>query len=101
MTAKTSLEDHPKLVPWKNVLTSKEVLAVTLSYFCFGYVAWIFFSWFYIYLAQARGLNLKSSAFYAMLPFIAMAVFCIAGGKLSDAITRSHGPRVGDRKSVV
>src|SRR3989441_1532614 len=58
LTAKTSLEDHPKLVPWKNVLTSKEVLAVTLSYFCFGYVAWIFFSWFYIYLAQVRGLNL-------------------------------------------
>jgi len=48
-----------------------------LSYFCFGYVAWIFFSWFYIYLAQVRGLNLKASAFYAMLPAIAMAVFCI------------------------
>src|SRR6266478_1145841 len=72
LTAKTSIEDHPKLVPWKNVLTSKEVLAVTLSYFCFGYVAWIFFSWFYIYLAQVRGLNLKASAFYAMLPFLAM-----------------------------
>src|SRR5207248_6805605 len=41
------------------------------------------------------GLNLKSSAFYTMLPLIAMAVFCIAGGKLSDAITRSHGPRIG------
>src|SRR5439155_593227 len=27
LTAKTSLEDHPKLVPWKNVLTSKDVLA--------------------------------------------------------------------------
>jgi ACS family glucarate transporter-like MFS transporter len=77
------------------VLTSKDVLAVTLSYFCFGYVAWIFFSWFYIYLAQVRGLNLKTSAYYATLPFIAMAVFCIAGGKLSDAITRSRGPRIG------
>src|SRR5437667_6949571 len=76
LTAKTSLEDHPKLVPWKNVLTSKEVLAITLSYFCFGYVAWIFFSWFYIYLAQVRGLNLKASAFYAMLPLLAIAVCC-------------------------
>jgi ACS family glucarate transporter-like MFS transporter len=77
------------------VLTSKDVLAVTVSYFCFGYVAWIFFSWFYIYLAQVRGLNLKSSALYAMLPALAMAVFCVIGGKLSDAITRSHGPRIG------
>ncbi len=95
LTAKTSLEDHPKLVPWKNVLTSKEVLAVTLSYFCFGYVAWIFFSWFYIYLAQVRGLNLKASAFYAMLPFLAMAVCCTLGGLLSDRLTRIHGPRLG------
>jgi ACS family glucarate transporter-like MFS transporter len=84
-----------KLVPWGKVLTSKDVLAVTVSYFCFGYVAWIFFSWFYIYLAQVRGLNLKASAFYAMLPALAMAVFCMVGGKMSDALTRSYGPRIG------
>src|SRR5207237_8349508 len=41
-----------KARPWKNVLTSKEVLAVSLSYFCFGYVAWIFFGWLYILFAQ-------------------------------------------------
>jgi ACS family glucarate transporter-like MFS transporter len=84
-----------KLVPWKRVLTSKDVLAVTLSYFTFGYLAWIFFSWFYIYLAEARGLNLKASAFYAMLPALAMAVFCLVGGKISDALTRWRGPRLG------
>jgi ACS family glucarate transporter-like MFS transporter len=33
----------------------QSILAVTASYFCFGYVAWIFFSWFYIYLAKVRG----------------------------------------------
>lgn len=84
-----------QLVPWKRVLTSKDVLAVTASYFSFGYVAWIFFSWFYIYLAEVRGLNLKASAFYAMLPALAMAVFCIIGGKVSDVLTRSRGPRIG------
>ena len=83
------------LVPWKRVVTSKEVLAVTLSYFSFGYVAWIFFSWFYIYLAQVRGLNLKASAFYAMLPFIAMATCCPVGGVISDRLTRAHGSRAG------
>src|SRR5881392_2026291 len=95
LTAKTAVQDNAKLVPWKNVLTSKEVLAVTLSYFCFGYVAWIFFSWFYIYLAQVRGLDLKASAFYAMLPFLAMAVCCTIGGLISDRLTRAHGPRLG------
>jgi MFS transporter, ACS family, glucarate transporter len=94
----TSPREHKSpsgLVPWSKVLTSKDVMATTVSYFCFGYVAWIFFSWFYIYLAQVRGLNLKSSAFYAMLPMLAMAVFCLVGGKFSDALTKVYGPRVG------
>jgi MFS transporter, ACS family, glucarate transporter len=84
-----------QLVPWGTVLRSKEVLAITISYFSFGYVAWIFFSWFYTYLAQVRGLNLKASAFYAMLPFLAMSVCCALGGTISDRLTRSHGPRIG------
>jgi ACS family glucarate transporter-like MFS transporter len=84
-----------KLVAWGTVLKSREVLAITISYFSFGYVAWIFFSWFYIYLAQVRGLNLKASAFYAMLPFLAMAACCPLGGILSDRLTRMYGPRIG------
>jgi len=88
-------EQKESLVPWTRVLKSREVWAVTVSYFCYGYVAWIFFSWFYIYLAQVRGLNLKASAFYAMLPFLAMAVFCPLGGKVSDRLTKIYGPRIG------
>lgn len=88
------VRSHP-LIPWRTVLRSKEVLAITLSYFSFGYVAWIFFSWFYTYLAQVRGLNLKASAFYAMLPFLAMSVCCALGGTISDRLTRSHGPKIG------
>jgi MFS transporter, ACS family, glucarate transporter len=86
---------HKQLIPWKTVLKSRDVLAITISYFSFGYVAWIFFSWFYIYLAEVRGLNLKASAFYAMLPFLAMAACCPLGGTISDRLTRSRGPRVG------
>lgn len=82
-------------ISWSAILTSREVWAVTLSYFCFGYVAWIFFSWFYIYLAKVRGLNLKASAFYAMLPFLAMAVCCVLGGLISDQMTKWRGERLG------
>ncbi len=83
------------LVPWRTVLASHTVLAVTLSYFCFGYVAWIFFSWFYIYLAQVRGMNLKASAWFATLPFLAMAIGCPLGGRISDRLTLARGPRMG------
>jgi ACS family glucarate transporter-like MFS transporter len=85
----------PRLVSWSRVVRSKDVRAVTLSYFCFGYVAWIFFSWFYTYLAQVRGLNLKASAFYAMLPFIAMGICSPLGGAISDRLTKWKGPRLG------
>jgi len=90
-----SQERNTKLIPWKSVLKSREVLAITISYFAFGYAAWIFFSWFYIYLAEVRGLNLKASAFYAMLPFLAMAACCPLGGIISDRLTQSYGPRIG------
>ena len=83
------------LVPWKRVLRSREVWAVTVGYFCYGYVAWIFFSWFYRYLAKVRGLDLKSSAFYSMLPFLAMLVCCLLGGTINDRLTKSRGARLG------
>jgi ACS family glucarate transporter-like MFS transporter len=84
-----------RAVPWLRLLTSKELLALTFSYFALGYVAWIFFGWFYIYLAQARGLNLKSSAVYSMLPFLGMTVGCLAGGVASDWLVKRKGPRIG------
>jgi ACS family glucarate transporter-like MFS transporter len=83
------------LVPWKRVVRSREVWALTISYFCYGYVAWIFFSWFYRYLAKVRGLDLKASAFYSMLPFLAMLVCCLLGGTFNDRLTKWRGPRLG------
>jgi ACS family glucarate transporter-like MFS transporter len=82
-------------VPWARVIRSREVWGVTVSYFCYGYVAWIFFSWFYRYLAKVRGLDLKASAFYSMLPFLAMLACCLLGGAINDRLTKWRGPRLG------
>jgi len=95
LTQAESKNASKALVPWGRVLHSKEVWAITLSYFCYGYVAWIFFSWFYRYLAKVRGLDLKASAFYTMLPFLAMLVCCLLGGAINDRLTKWQGPRVG------
>ena len=84
-----------RAIRWSSVLRSREVLAITFSYFCFGYVAWIFFSWFFIYLATVRGLNLKASASYAMLPPLAMSVGSALGGIITDRLTQWKGPRTG------
>jgi ACS family glucarate transporter-like MFS transporter len=95
LTQATPTGDGKALLAWRGVVQSKEVWAVTLSYFCYGYVAWIFFSWFYLYLARVRGLNLKASARYTMLPFLAMLVCCLLGGTINDWLTKRRGPRVG------
>jgi MFS transporter, ACS family, glucarate transporter len=80
---------------WGAVLSNRHVLAVTFSYFCYGYAAYIFFSWYFIYLRTVRGLNLRDSSYYTMLPFLAMAVCSPLGGWISDRLTRSHGKRTG------
>jgi ACS family glucarate transporter-like MFS transporter len=81
--------------PWLKIFTSKEVLALSGSYFTFGYIGWVFFSWFYIYLAQVRGLSLKTSAVYSIFPFVAMTLGSLIGGVASDWLAHHVSPRVG------
>jgi ACS family glucarate transporter-like MFS transporter len=88
-TAKTSR------LPWRALVGSKDVWSLTFSYFCYGYTAYIFFAWFFIYLTTVRGLNLKTGSYYAMLPFIAMSLGSAGGGVLSDAVNRRLGRRWG------
>lgn len=83
-----------KRVGWIDIVSDRQVLVLTLSYFCYGYVAYIFFTWFFKYLSDVRGLNLKSSALYATLPFIAMALASWSGGLLSDKLVAVAGQRV-------
>jgi MFS transporter, ACS family, glucarate transporter len=82
-------------IPWSTIIESKQVWAVTLAYFCFGYVAWIFFTWFFIYLRNVRGLDLKASASYTTLLFLTMAACSPLGGAISDKLTKLYGKRIG------
>lgn len=80
---------------WSEIFKNRDIQALTFSYFTYGYVVYIFFSWFFIYLNSVRGLDLKQSSYYAMLPFMAMAVCSPVGGWLSDRISQSFGKRAG------
>ncbi len=84
-----------KQLSWFSILSNRNILLITFSYFAYGYAAYIFFSWFFIYLSSVRGLNLKQSSYYTMLPFLAMAIGSPLGGWISDRLTRRYGKRVG------
>ncbi len=57
----------PVVISWRAILSRRDLPALIISYFGFGYTAWIFFSWFFLYMAQVRGFNLKASALFSML----------------------------------
>jgi MFS transporter, ACS family, glucarate transporter len=59
------------------------------------WTAYIFFTWFFIYLTTVRGLDLRTGAYYAMLPCIAMTLCSAVGGAISDAVSRRMGRRWG------
>lgn len=86
-------------VPWKAILTTPTVWWLTVSYTCLGYVAYVYMSWFYLYLVNVRGFAILHGAFFASAPFIAMAVFCPLGGWVTDSLTRKYGVNFG-RASV-
>ena len=82
-------------ISWRAIFSRIDLPALMLGYFGLGYTSWIFFSWFYIYMAQARGLDLKTSAEFTMMPFACITIFSLSGGLTSDLITRSRGLRTG------
>jgi ACS family glucarate transporter-like MFS transporter len=82
-------------VPWARIFSSRTVWAMLVSYFGYLYIVWIFFGWMYTYMAEAHGVNLKASALYTMLPFIAMTIGCLTGGTVCDWIAARFGLRMG------
>ncbi len=82
-------------VPWRRIFSTRSVWATALAYAGFGYNATIFSTWFFIYLKDARGFDLKSSALLGMLPFIATTACCLLGGAVSDWLVRRKSAYAG------
>ncbi len=82
-------------VPWKAILHTPTVWWLTLSYTCLGYVAYVYMSWFYLYLVNVRGVAILQGAFFASGPFIAMTIFCPLGGWVTDRLTEKYGINLG------
>ena len=49
-------------ISWRAIFHRRDLPALMVGYFAFGYVAWIFFSWFFLYMAQVRGFDVRPEA---------------------------------------
>ena len=77
--------------PWKSFFRTPTVWWIILSYTCLGYVAYVYMTWFYLYLGKVQGLDELTSAFFASGPFIAITIFCPLGGWVTDRLTIAFG----------
>ena len=87
-------------IPWKLILSSRQMWTVAAMYFCYGYCLNMFLVWYPKYLESARGYTLKEMGFFASLPLAAGVVGDICGGVFSDLIIHKTGRIKFARQSV-
>jgi ACS family glucarate transporter-like MFS transporter len=95
-----STENHPvqsPSVPWAEIRKSPTVWWLVLSYACLGYVAYVYMSWFYLYLVNVRGFNVLRGGLYASAPFLAILLSCPLGGWATDYLAVRCGLTTGRR----
>lgn len=87
-------------VEWPRVralLGSRDVLLLTVSYFCMNYVYYLLANWCFFYLLQERHFTTLETGNLASLPPLAAAVGAGAGGYLATVLARRFGVRAGLR----
>jgi ACS family glucarate transporter-like MFS transporter len=82
-------------IPWSTFFRTPTLWWLVLSYTCVGYVAYIYLSWFYLYLVNVRGFSVLAGGFYAAAPFLAITVTCPLGGWLTDRAAGRWGVNRG------
>jgi sugar phosphate permease len=87
-------------IPWRLILSSRQMWTLAAMYFCYGYCLNMFLAWYPKYLDSARGYTLKEMGFFASLPLAAGVVGDILGGVMSDAIIHRTGRIRFARSSV-
>jgi ACS family glucarate transporter-like MFS transporter len=83
--------DVPAPVSWLMIANNRSVWWLVLSYSCLGYVAYVYMSWFYLYLVNVRGFSVLRGAVFASTPFLAITVFCPLGGWVTDHLATTQG----------
>jgi ACS family glucarate transporter-like MFS transporter len=82
---------------WKLALKNRNILLITSSYFCMNYVFYLFFSWFFFYLVDVKGMEATAAGVFVAMQWGLGAIGATAGGLLCDFLVRRVGLRNGPR----
>ncbi len=80
---------------WLRVLKNRDVLLLTLAYFCMNYIFYLMFNWVFYYLSEVRGFDSATAGIFTSVQWIAAAVGATLGGFVCDFVCRSSGMRRG------
>ncbi|MEP7341276.1 MAG: MFS transporter [Acidobacteriota bacterium] len=75
-------------VPWRTVLTSKNLIFIGLMYFAYAYGLYFYITWLPTYLREARGFSLSSTKWLSALPWVVSAFGFALGGWMTDRLAR-------------
>jgi ACS family hexuronate transporter-like MFS transporter len=93
-----AVPSESKRTPWPSLLGYREVWAIVLARFFTDPVWWLFLNWMPLYLNKVYGLDLKSIAWAAPIPFIASDVGSLSGGALTGWLIGRGWPVLRARK---
>jgi MFS family permease len=86
-------------VPWGRLVP--RILPVTITYFCYGWVLWLFLSWIPLFFINSYKLDIKQSAIFSLGVFLAGVVGDTLGGVMSDWLYHKTGKLRLARLSVI
>jgi ACS family hexuronate transporter-like MFS transporter len=96
----TPAAHHPP-VPWPVLLRRREVWGIVLARFFGDPIWWLYVNWLPLYLADARGYDLKKIAAFAWMPFAAAGLGALSGGALSGWLIRRGASVNRARKTAI
>ena len=86
--------DAPR-TPWRDLFRSRNLYAICLMYFAFGYGLYFYFTWLPTYLISVLGFSTLAGGIFAALPFLLAGIADVTGGWMTDRLSRTFGLRVG------
>lgn len=89
-----------KVIPWKRILSSRNMWTLALMYGCYSIILIIFLTWFPKYLIGARGADLKTAGILTSITLAAAMVGDLLGGIVSDFLLHKTGRVTFSRRCV-